>query len=109
MRIPRGACPHWLIRTPLSTLVTSDRVKQWCIHVIDTVASWQQILQFTIDISCLVNNGAKMVLKGLSRHPQLTVSITWTQYWTLDSRNGTSSFQSLIMSQSHIEGKAKFR
>ena len=28
MRIPRGACPHWLIRTPLSTLVTSDRVKQ---------------------------------------------------------------------------------
>ena len=29
MRIPRGACLHWLIRTPLSTLVTSDRVKQW--------------------------------------------------------------------------------
>ena len=30
MRISRGACPHWLIRTPLSTLVTSDRVKQCC-------------------------------------------------------------------------------
>ena len=28
MRIPRGACLHWLIRTPLPTLVTSDRVKQ---------------------------------------------------------------------------------
>ena len=32
MRIPRGACPHWLIRTPLSTLVTSDRVKQCLVH-----------------------------------------------------------------------------
>ena len=68
---------------------------QCCVHVIDTVASWQQILQFTIDIDCLDDNGAKIVLKGLSRHPQLTVSMTWTQYCMLDSRNGISNFQSL--------------
>ena len=51
---------------------------QCCVHIIDTVAFRQHMLHFMTDISCLVHNGAKMVLKGLSRHPQLTVSMRRT-------------------------------
>ena len=39
---------------------------QCCLHVIDSVASRQNIFHFTTDIACLVDNGAKIMLKGLS-------------------------------------------
>ena len=51
MRIPRGACPHWLIRTPLSTLVTSDRVKQWLIRTpLSTLVTSDRVKQWLLQM-----------------------------------------------------------
>ena len=72
---------------------------QCCVDVIDYVASQRRILNVTTEIACLVDNGAKLMHNGLSQHPQLTVSMTRTHHFMLDSRYFTTPIQSLVIIQ----------